>query len=133
MISDYYFVRKGHIEVNQLYSADKTGPYYFNFGFSWHAYAAYICGILINIVGFAGAVGGTVPKGATYIYNFNYFTGSIIAAGVYYILTRLVPIPDTSSAWNEFDSDDELSVTSGQEAEEESVEREDPVMGTKDV
>lgn len=134
MISDYFFVRKGYIEIDQLYHGEKTGPYYYEFGFSWRAYAAYFAGILINIVGFAGAVRRSVPEGATYIYNFNYFTGAIIAAGVYYTLTRIFPVPATSDTWNELDTDDSaMSVTSGQEGGEENVEREESVVGTKDV
>lgn len=64
IIGDYYFVRKGYLQVKDLYSARKLGPYYFNFGVHWRAYTAYIAGILMNIVGFVGAVGAhKVPKG----------------------------------------------------------------------
>jgi NCS1 family nucleobase:cation symporter-1 len=66
MISDYYFVRKGYLQTRDLYSAQKTGPYYYTLGVHWRGYLAYICGILINVVGFAGAVGTEVPIGATY-------------------------------------------------------------------
>lgn len=67
MCCDYYFVRKGYLEVKELYDARKSGPYFFTFGINWRAYAAYIGGILINVVGFAGAVGRDVPAGATYV------------------------------------------------------------------
>lgn len=63
IICDYYFVRKGYLEVKELYSARKQSPYYFTFGFHWRGYVAYICGILINIVGFVGAIGKPVPIG----------------------------------------------------------------------
>lgn len=66
MISDYYFVRKGYLQTRDLYSALKTGPYYYTLGIHWRGYVAYVCGILINVVGFAGAVGAKVPVGATY-------------------------------------------------------------------
>lgn len=66
MISDYYFVRKGYLQTRDLYSAQKGGPYFYTWGVHWRGYAAYITGILINIVGFAGAVGIPVPIGATY-------------------------------------------------------------------
>lgn len=66
MISDYYLVRKGYLQTRDLYSALKTGPYYYTLGIHWRGYVAYICGILINVVGFAGAVGTKVPIGATY-------------------------------------------------------------------
>lgn len=106
MVSDYYFVRKGYLEVKELYDGRKTGPYYYTFGIHWRAYAAYIAGILINVVGFAGAIGRKVPVGATYIYNVNFFAGFIISSGMYWGLCKLFPIPATSDTWNEVGGDD---------------------------
>ncbi|KAJ6145787.1 Uracil permease [Penicillium chermesinum] len=122
MICDYYIVRRGYLDVKALYSIGKTDPYFYTYGFSWQAYAAYLSGILINIVGFVGAVGPTVPIGATYIYNVNYFAGVIVAGGMYFILTKLFPIPATSATWNEVDIDTEhFSVAyEGQAVDEES-------------
>lgn len=101
MVSDYYFVRKGHYNVQDLYTFEKGSTYMFFWGISWHAYAAYIAGILINIVGFAGAVGATIPKGAEYIYNLNFFCGFIVAAGFYYLMCRIWPVPGARSQWSE--------------------------------
>ncbi|KAG9875881.1 uracil permease, partial [Aureobasidium melanogenum] len=95
------------LQVRNLYSADKTGPYYFTFGVHWRAYASYIAGILINVVGFAGAVGQKVPKGATYIYDLNYFCGFFVAAATYWCLCKVSPIPATSETWLEVDDDGE--------------------------
>jgi nucleobase:cation symporter-1, NCS1 family len=55
MVTEYYIIRKGHYAVEDLYHARKKGWYYYTFGFNWRAYAAYIAGILINVVGFAGS------------------------------------------------------------------------------
>ncbi|KAJ5756852.1 hypothetical protein N7533_006395 [Penicillium manginii] len=63
MVSDYYLMRKGYLDIEDLYSARKDSLYYGVYGVSWHGYTAYFCGILINIVGFAGAVGVDVPIG----------------------------------------------------------------------
>ena len=116
MICDYYIVRKGYLNVKSLYSASKTDCYYYTCGFSWRAYTAYICGIMINIVGFAGAVGCRVPIGAQYIYNFNYFTGVIVSGVVYFALTWFFPVPETSDTWNEVDIDvEDLSVSYGKD------------------
>ncbi|KAK5791867.1 hypothetical protein VI817_007176 [Penicillium citrinum] len=101
MASDYYLVRRGYLDIEELYSARKDSLYYGFYGVSWHGYAAYFCGILINIVGFAGAVGVDVPVGAVYIYNVNYFSGFIVSGGIYWFLAWLVPIPGTSDTWNE--------------------------------
>ncbi|KAF2260377.1 uracil permease-like protein [Lojkania enalia] len=101
MVSDYYFVRKGYLEVKELYSGKKTGPYYYTLGFSLRGYAAYIAGILINVVGFAGAIGREVPIGARRIYDLNYFCGFIIAAAAYWGLCKVFPVPATSETWLE--------------------------------
>jgi NCS1 family nucleobase:cation symporter-1 len=101
MITDYYLVRKGYLQIKELYSARKSAPYYFTFGVHWRAYVAYIAGILINIVGFVGAIGKTVPIGATYIYNINFFAGFTVASVSYWSLCKLFPIPATSDVWME--------------------------------
>jgi NCS1 family nucleobase:cation symporter-1 len=103
MVSDYYFVRKGYLEVEELYDGRSTGSYYFRFGIHWRGYLAYIFGILINVVGFAGAVGNKVPIGAEYIYQVNYFGGFIISAGSYSLLCRFYPIPAAGGEWMEGD------------------------------
>ncbi|OJJ49937.1 hypothetical protein ASPZODRAFT_128518 [Penicilliopsis zonata CBS 506.65] len=120
MISDYYLIRKGYLDVRELYSARHHGVYYGRYGFSWHAYAAYISGILINIVGFAGEVGRNVPVGAKYIYNINYFSGLIVSMAVYWTLVQIFPIPSMGDKWNEVNVDVEhLSVAYGQEVSDE--------------
>lgn len=107
MICDYYIVRKGYLSITDLYSANKSSPYYYTAGFHWRAYLAYVCGILINIVGFVGAVEeptkgrNTAPMGAQYIYNLNYFMGFIVAAIVYWALCKVSPVPATSEVWME--------------------------------
>lgn len=124
MICDYYIVRKGYLDIKALYSGRKTDPYYYTLGFSWKAYAAYLAGILINIVGFAGAIGRDVPVGAQYIYNINYFTGVLVSGGTYWILTRIFPVPATSDYWNEVDIDvdvDDYGVAYGQPVSDEET------------
>ncbi|KAJ5752835.1 Uracil permease [Penicillium odoratum] len=116
MVCDYYVVRRGYLDIKALYSARNTDPYYFTYGFSWRAYTAYICGILINIVGFVGQVGPEVPIGAQYIYNISYFSGFIVSGGMYWILCLLFPIPATSDKWNEVDIDyEDVTVAYGQD------------------
>lgn len=111
MISDYYFVRRGYLEVKELYDARKSGPYFFTFGVHWRAYAAYIAGIVINVVGFAGAIGREVPIGATYIFNVNFFAGFIVSSGMYWALCKFFPIPAVSERWMEVgDEVDDLRV-----------------------
>jgi NCS1 family nucleobase:cation symporter-1 len=106
IICDYYLVRKGYLQIKDLYSTQHNGPYWYTAGIHWRGYVAYIAGILINIVGFIGAIGvRKVPIAATYIYNLNYFGGFLVSSGVYYLLCRLSPIPATSEHWMEVGDD----------------------------
>lgn len=101
MICDYYWVRKGYLQIKDLYSGKKTGPYYYTFGFHWRGYAAYIAGILINIVGFVGAIGIKVPVGAQRIYDLNFFAGFLVSSITYKALCTISPVPATSDMWLE--------------------------------
>ena len=121
MIADYYAVRRGYLEVRNLYSADSRGAYFGVVGFQWRGWVAYLCGILVNVVGFAGACGVDVPIGATYIYRCNFFAGFFVSAGVYWALHALWPVPATSptGAWFEVydvESEREMSFVDGKEA-----------------
>lgn len=130
MIIDYYFVRKGYLQVRDLYSAEKDGPYYGTFGIQWRGYVAYICGILINVVGFAGAVGTEVPIGATYIYRLNFFTGFIVSGVVYYLLATQLPVPARSPTGRWMEVSDEIrnpSLVYGADVEEAMDRTESPV------
>lgn len=122
ILTDYYVVRKGNLQIKDLYSARKRSLYYYSYGFSWRGFTAYISGILVNIVGFAGAVGRTVPIGAQYIYNVNYFAGFVVSSIIYYLLCRVFPVPGASQTWNELDIDvDNLTVAYGQSVSDEEA------------
>ncbi|SPO00285.1 probable uracil permease [Cephalotrichum gorgonifer] len=110
MLSDYYIVRKGYLQVKELYDDRKSGPYYFWWGINPRAYAAYISGIAINVVGFAGAVGADVPMGAKYIYNLNFFGGLLVSGGVYWGLNQVFPVPALSDRWMEVGDFDDVTV-----------------------
>lgn len=92
IFSDYYLVKKGFLKLRELYVADKSSSYFYSKGFNWRAYAAYLCGILPNIVGFVGATEThTVPIGATRVYDFSYFVGYASSAIVYFLLNVVWP------------------------------------------
>jgi NCS1 family nucleobase:cation symporter-1 len=131
IVCDYYWVRKGYLQVKDLYSGSKTGPYFYTLGVNWRGYFAYILGVIINVVGFAGAVGTKVPIGATYIYNINYFAGFIVASATYWLLCKLFPIPACSDSWMEV-SDEicDLSVAYDPESSSD-VERQADASYTK--
>jgi NCS1 family nucleobase:cation symporter-1 len=124
MICDYYVVRKGYLQIKDLYSGKKTGPYYYTLGFHWRGYAAYIAGILINVVGFAGAIGRDVPVGAKRIYDLNFFAGFLVASITYWALCKISPIPACSDTWMEVGdeiTDISVAYTDGDDRYDEEV------------
>ncbi len=68
-----------------------------------------------------------MPKGAVYIYRFNFFAGLLVAMAVYYLLCWLKPVPATSSVWCEKgdQADRAFSVvyTDGETYDEERADR----------
>lgn len=119
MVADYYLVRRGFLDVRGLYDARSTGPYFYTWGIHWRGYAAYVAGILINVVGFAGAAGRDVPKGATYLYTLNFFCGFVVSSATYWGLCRLSPVPATSPRWKEVDEEvDDADLAYGDQYDE---------------
>ncbi|KAF8299891.1 NCS1 nucleoside transporter family [Clavulina sp. PMI_390] len=75
MVSDYWVVRRGHVRVTDLYTTRRDGWYWYNFGINWRAYAAYVAGIMINVVGFASVARPDIPIAAIRIYELAFLTG----------------------------------------------------------
>ena len=86
------------------------------------AYAAYVGGIAINVVGFAGAsashsevchtvmrltlhtaAGRPVPAAAIHIYDLSFFTGFAVSATIYWTLNRLFPAVGAAGTFTEVD------------------------------
>ncbi|KAJ6487960.1 permease for cytosine/purines, uracil, thiamine, allantoin-domain-containing protein [Mycena sanguinolenta] len=127
MIMEYYVIRKGHYRVADLYHNRRDGWYWYTYGINFRAYVAYIAGILINVVGFAGATGRTVPLAATRIYQMSFFTGFGVSALTYWLLARVFPVQGMASTFEEVDVSqgeerDDGSSDGGREGKEEKMQ-----------
>ncbi|KII87587.1 hypothetical protein PLICRDRAFT_640728 [Plicaturopsis crispa FD-325 SS-3] len=121
MITEYYIIRRGHLNVADLYDARKGGWYSYTYGINFRAYAAYISGILINVVGFAGATGRTVPIAATHIYEMSFFTGFGVSALVYWLLNLAFPVPGAFAVFKEIDVSEGLAANDEGASEDEEA------------
>jgi len=85
MIADYFFVRKQHLVVHELYSTQ--GTYTFSKGFNYVAIIALIAGIVPNIPGFLLTIkaisADAMPSWITGLYHYSWFIGFIISAVIY--------------------------------------------------
>jgi nucleobase:cation symporter-1, NCS1 family len=89
IVTDFYVVKRGHLDVKSLYVAHKSSPYYYWHGWGWRAYLGYGCGVLVNIFGFMDALGvPEMPIVAIYVYRLNFFAGFGVSSVVYYLLSR---------------------------------------------
>ncbi|KAJ3012761.1 hypothetical protein NUW54_g1778 [Trametes sanguinea] len=57
MITDYWIVRRGNIEIWQAYTSTPGSKYMYFHGFNLNAVVAYVCGLMIPFVGFIGTFG----------------------------------------------------------------------------
>jgi NCS1 family nucleobase:cation symporter-1 len=90
LISHYYVVAKQRIAVDDLYTNEKGSMYRYTFGVNLRAYAAYLAGVAINVVGFASVV-RPVPLPALRLYQLSWFTGFLVSAIVYIGLNYVFP------------------------------------------
>jgi len=152
LVSDYYFVRKGVFSLNRqvneannignywvedLYTDDPNGRYWYWHGFNWRAYAAYVCGIAIPFPGFVGAIGAIPSLSATLtpaaqIYSFGYLLSFSTGLVVYTVLSRVFPPGDVAEARSmPFESMGKREVLTGLERPESEIEASSEVMAVK--
>jgi len=90
MISDYFFVRKKELILEDLYQQGKT--YSYKNGFNSKAIIALVLGILPNIPGFLVTIKlistDSVPEWLTNLYHYGWFVGFFISGVVYFILMK---------------------------------------------
>ena len=93
---DYWLVKKRAIDVPSLYRRNARYRYGNAFGTNWRAVVALLVGCVPNLPGLAAAVNPSINiGGASYIYDMFYLYGFTSTFVVYYILSLLVPAPDT--------------------------------------
>jgi len=90
LISDYYFLRKKELKLNDLYNTD--GIYSYSKGFNQAAIIALIAGILPNVPGFLTTTKvlnqDAVWNWVSALYNYAWFVGFFVSGLLYYILMK---------------------------------------------
>jgi NCS1 family nucleobase:cation symporter-1 len=80
MISDYFFIRRTELDIHSLYHSE--GAYHYSKGINPRAVLALILGIVVALVGLF------IPS-LRPLYDYAWFVGFFIAAGVYLLLMKL--------------------------------------------
>jgi nucleobase:cation symporter-1, NCS1 family len=94
MVMDYWLLRRGRLNVAELYRYGEGGEYWFSRGFNWRALTAVVVAVLPVLPGFLNAAttkGGVVadPSFLDQLYRYGVFVTFAISAVVYVGLMRL--------------------------------------------
>ncbi|HUS06982.1 MAG TPA: NCS1 family nucleobase:cation symporter-1 [Bryobacteraceae bacterium] len=84
MISDYFIVRRGLLQVDDLYR--RNGIYEYKNGFNYRALAALVCGAVLALL-------GLVIPSLRWLYDYAWFAGFVVAGGIYAILMHAAAAP----------------------------------------
>ncbi|EJD55098.1 cytosine-purine permease [Auricularia subglabra TFB-10046 SS5] len=94
MISDYYFVHRGALDVPDLYRPH--GRYRYTGGINWRAGVALLVAVPPNLPGLVSAINPKINVGGgIYLFNIAYILGFTLAATVYWLLSVWKPAQET--------------------------------------
>ncbi|GAA5832194.1 hypothetical protein JCM11251_004274 [Rhodosporidiobolus azoricus] len=93
MLVDFFVIRRGNVDVRDLYNPD--GPYKYFYGVNLRGYAAWIIALAPNLPGLAHAVDPSNPDVQPYTYYFSWGF-AVAASGISYYLICLVFPPRSS-------------------------------------
>ncbi len=93
MIIDYYVVRKGNINLPDLFSLNSRGRYHYFHGFNLRAFAAFVIGFLLPLPGFAASFGHDIGIAATHMYTLGWVLSFLMGCLTYYIICMIWKIP----------------------------------------
>jgi len=128
LICDYYLLRRGYLDVNNLYQSTPGGPYVFWRGLNFRAFAVYIIAVAPNFYGFLNQMGVPASTGVRRAYYFAYPIGIILSFFGFFLFNRIFPVDESTQAtkWREpkeqelvdtFDSSDRPEVLESQSLE----------------
>lgn len=95
LASDYWLVKKQHVDVPALYNPD--GRYSYKFGTNWRAVLAMLIAVLPNLPGLAKSIQPKtkITLGAQHLYTFDWLYGFIASIVVYTACSLIFPAKET--------------------------------------
>jgi NCS1 family nucleobase:cation symporter-1 len=103
MIVDYYFIRKQHLNVKELYNS--KGRYSYTGGFNQKAIIALLLGVLPNVPGFLltiQLVGSDMfPSWVSDLYHYAWFVGFFVSGISYLLMTKKIVVLEEETELSE--------------------------------
>ncbi|KAB8235595.1 permease for cytosine/purines, uracil, thiamine, allantoin-domain-containing protein [Aspergillus alliaceus] len=99
LICDYYLIRRGRLCIQELYTMNPEGRFYYLRGFNIRAFAVYIISVAPSFYGFLNQLGVKAPLSIQRFYYISYPTGLLIAFLGYYVLCVCFPVMGMVRTW----------------------------------
>ncbi|OTA94937.1 hypothetical protein M434DRAFT_394158 [Hypoxylon sp. CO27-5] len=119
MVSDYWLVKKTHIDIPSLYSPD--GRYRYVSGCNWRAAVAFIVPVAPLLPGLGLSISGPsavhINDGVTNLYTFNWLFGFVTSIVLYAALSYAIPARGTLLRDTIWDLDDTAVEAQAQEVD----------------
>lgn len=94
MVCHYYIIVKRKLNLHEMYNG--SGIYYYQHGFNWRAWAAFIIGFAPLMPGFAKSIDNTLNVGGAWkLYTFAWIYGFVTSVLVYYIICTYISKPSS--------------------------------------
>lgn len=95
MISDFYLVKKGKLDVDQLYTSH--GLYWYNKGWNWRAWVSFLSGAGPLMPGFAKSIDNSLEIGGAWkIFTFAWLFGFTVSLSTHYVICTYISVPTSS-------------------------------------
>ncbi|KIJ61261.1 hypothetical protein HYDPIDRAFT_42834 [Hydnomerulius pinastri MD-312] len=94
MITDFWLVHKGKVDVPAMY--DPNGRYRYTGGFNWRAVVAMLVTVVPTLPGLVNSINPAINVGyATRLFDIAWMYGFVVASLVYYVTSVLFPARET--------------------------------------
>jgi nucleobase:cation symporter-1, NCS1 family len=93
MLVDYFIIRKGNIELEDLYTRSRLGRYWFFNGFNVRAFIAFVIGFILPLPGFAGTFGHNVGDAADHMFALGWVLSFLMGGLTYWVACMIFKIP----------------------------------------
>lgn len=98
MIVDYFWGRKGNLNIPDLFTSASPGRYHYFHGFNLRAFAAFVIGFLLPLPGFAASFGHKIDSAAVHMYSLGWVLSFIMGGLSYFIFSLIWPLPANDRA-----------------------------------
>lgn len=91
MVTDYYIIKRGKLNIHAMYQHGPEGIYWYTGGFNLRAFAAFAIAIAPLMPGFAKSIDNSLDVGGAWkIYAFAWIFGFSTACVVYYVICKYI-------------------------------------------